>query len=280
MSATMEWENLVLNLRGFMGQFPSPKVILGLSRGFDSTMVAAIAAEAVGGENVLGVALPSMYSEDQYLTESKELAEHLGIQFMSVPIHSAYNTTMDELSLADHQMTAEWSNLQENLQSRLRAVILMALSNGGKGIVLNCSNLSERLLGYYTIGGDDIGSVSPIGNYLKTELWDIARGVNEARGEEVIPEYIINARPTAELAPGQTDEDALGVDYETTDRILSEFLSLPESELGDLSSVVQIIAKNLSIDERTVQSIMGRVYKNSFKRAPMPVIPTATGRAA
>lgn len=286
LDAVQEWRNLVDGLRSFMEPIPSKRVILGLSRGFDSTMVAAIAAEALGGHNVLGVALPSIYSADPFLTESKELAEHLGIRFMSVPISSAYNSAMTELELASPGLTEEWSSIHENMQSRLRAVMLMALSNGGYGMVLNTGNLSERLLGYYTLYGDSIGSVSVIGNYLKTELWDIARGYNEARGTEVVPQYIIDAPPTAELAPGQTDEAELG-NYARVDAILAQYLNIITDDRhrhwrDDPEIVLNYISYHLKDDTITREEIAGvmqRVVSNAFKLYEKPVLPTSFGRA-
>lgn len=286
LNAEQEWRNLVDNLRAFMEPIPSKRVLLGLSRGFDSTMVAAIAAEALGGHNVLGVALPSIYSADPFLTESKELAEHLGIRFMSVPISSAYNSAMTELELASPGLTEEWSSIHENMQSRLRAVMLMALSNGGYGMVLNTGNLSERLLGYYTLYGDSIGAVGVISNYLKTELWEIARGHNKARGTEVIPQYIIDAPPTAELAPDQTDEAELG-EYERVDAILAQYLDIITDDRhsqwqNDEELVLNYISYHLedpSITREEIAKVLQRVSANAFKLYEKPMIPTSFGRA-
>lgn len=272
--ALKTWNQLVVELGIFFDYAPVKKAIVGLSRGFDSTMVAALAAEAIGGENVLGVAMPSVYSADQDLRESRALADHLGIRFESVRITSIYNETLKTLAQTDPVLVENWSVVQENLQARIRANILMALSNAGKGLVLNTGNLSERKVGYFTLYGDSIGSVGVLGNLYKSDLWDIARAKNAAEGREVIPNNIIEAAPTAELAPGQSDEESL-TNYYDLDTILRE---LREVEIilrgGDVVEHVALLGQRLPkhIDTATIVKIVNLVRKNRFKSQSMPYL--------
>ncbi len=205
------WQALVTGLRDYLRKTRQPKVILGLSGGIDSALSAALAVAAVGPENVLGVALPSRYSSDHSLADAEKLARNLGIAYRVVPIdpaHTAFESMIELPGLAG-----------ENVQARIRAVVLMGISNAEGYLLLTTGNKSELAVGYSTIYGDSAGGFAPIKDLFKTDVWRMARYFNQRSGREVIPSESIEKAPSAELRPGQLDQDSLP-DYESLDAVL------------------------------------------------------------
>ena len=205
------WKTLVAGLRDYLAKTGQTKVVLGLSGGIDSALSCALAVEAVGPKNVLGIGLPSRYSSDHSLSDAKQLAENLGIEYRVVPIDPAH--------AALEGMIALDGLAGENVQARIRAVVLMGISNAEGYLLLTTGNKSELAVGYSTIYGDSAGGFAPIKDLLKTDVWRMARYCNERAGLELIPTQSIVKAPSAELRPGQVDQDSLP-DYQTLDAIL------------------------------------------------------------
>jgi NAD+ synthase (glutamine-hydrolysing) len=209
------WRVIGLGLHDYLAKTGQRQVVLGLSGGIDSAVCAAIAADAIGPENVLGVALPSRFSSEHSVADAKALASNLGIQYREIPIEQAHH--------AFEQMVALEGLAGENVQARIRAVTLMAISNAEGQLLLSTGNKSEIAVGYSTIYGDAAGGFAPIKDVFKTDVWRLARWRNESAGREVIPWSSIEKAPSAELRPDQTDQDSLP-DYETLDAILGELI--------------------------------------------------------
>ena len=239
---------LVVGLRDYVGKNHMQRVYLGVSGGIDSTLVAAIACDAIGAENVYGISNPSVYSSQHSRDDAAELARRTGLNLQTVPIApmvDAYEGAIDIDGLA-----------AENLQARVRAVVWMALSNQNEpSIVLACGNKSELAVGYSTIYGDAVGGYAPIKDVLKTQVWQLARWRNEqaeARGETPpIPENTITKEPSAELRPGQKDSDSLP-DYHLLDDILDDYI---ERDAGSAELVAagfepEVVAKVLRLVDR------------------------------
>ena len=230
---------LVIGLRDYLLKTGQKKVVLGLSGGIDSALCAAIAAEAIGPENVLGIGLPSRYSSDHSLLDAKLLASNLGVEYRVVPIEPAHAVFEEMLTLSDLA--------KENLQARLRAVVLMGISNTEGHLLLSTGNKSEVAVGYSTIYGDSAGGFAPIKDVFKTDVWGLASWYNKNKGAEVIPQNSISKAPSAELRPGQVDQDSLP-DYEVLDKILTlmieEVMPLDQiTSLGFQSDLVQRVDK-------------------------------------
>src|SRR5213078_2729383 len=185
------------------------KVLLGLSGGIDSALVTALAAEAVGANNVLAVTMPSPYSSQGSVADSIELSRRLGVECRTKPISDAFHVLRNELELPEPAIDNKGAieRAVENLQSRLRGNILMTISNAENRLLLSAGNKSELALGYCTLYGDTNGGLAVIGNVLKTEVYELARLFN--REYELIPRSIIEKPPSAELAPGQFDQQSL-----------------------------------------------------------------------
>ncbi|HUC86496.1 MAG TPA: NAD+ synthase, partial [Candidatus Acidoferrales bacterium] len=196
---------LSLGVRDYVRKCGFRSVLVGLSGGIDSALVAAIAAEAVGAENVFGVSLPARYSSQGSLTDAEKLARNLGIRYEILPIEPVFQAV--EAQLKTLFAGTRPNEAEENVQSRLRGVTLMALSNKFGGLVLTTGNKSEMAVGYCTLYGDMDGALAPIADVLKTDVYKIARWIN--RDREVIPANSIAKPPSAELRPNQTDQDSL-----------------------------------------------------------------------
>lgn len=210
---------LVVGLRAYVAKNGFRSVLIGLSGGIDSALVAAIACDAVGAQNVYGVAMPSKYSSDHSKGDAAELARRTGLNFRTVPIEPMFDAYMGSLALT--------GLAEENLQSRLRGTMLMALSNQEGQIVLAPGNKSELAVGYSTLYGDSVGAYGPIKDLYKTSVFRLARWRNRAAEERgqlpPIPESSISKPPSAELRPGQVDTDSLP-DYDVLDRILELYV--------------------------------------------------------
>jgi len=252
---------LVLGIKDYARKNNFQKAVLGLSGGIDSALVAALAAEALGAENLLCVMMPSPFSSEGSIKDSEELVRNLGCESRIEPISGAFEVLLNQLHFT--KPTKGGENLAaENMQSRLRGVILMAISNAEGRLLLSTGNKSELAVGYCTLYGDTNGGLAVLGDVLKTEVWGIARNLNEKAGREIIPNKIIDKKPSAELAPNQYDQDSLPP-YELMDPILHEYF---ENKL----SPSEIIAKGN--DAELVYSLLNKVEhpSNEFKRQQLP----------
>jgi NAD+ synthetase len=210
---------LSLGLRDYVHKCGFKSVILGLSGGIDSALVAVLAADALGADKVFGVAMPTRYSSSGSLTDAEALAKNLGIHYEVLSIEPVFNSV--EKQLEKVFAGTKLNEAEENIQSRLRGVTLMALSNKFGALVLTTGNKSEMAVGYCTLYGDMNGALAPIADVLKTDIYKIARWVN--RKKIVIPENSISKPPSAELRPNQKDRDSLP-EYETLDAILDLYV--------------------------------------------------------
>lgn len=234
------------------------KAILGLSGGIDSAVVAALAAEALGPENVMGILMPSQYSTDHSVRDAEELAEHIGMPHATIAIKEVYERYLHAL---DPLFKGQPFNVaEENLQARIRGMLVMAMSNKFGYIALNTSNKSEAAVGYGTLYGDLCGSFSVIGDLYKTEVYQLARYINRER--EIIPEHTITKAPSAELRPDQKDQDSLP-EYAQLDAILKLYI---EEKLSEKAICAQ------GYPEETVRKVIGMLNRNDYKRAQCPPI--------
>ncbi len=252
---------LVLGIRDYAWKNGFTQAVLGLSGGIDSALVATLACEALGSENVLCVMMPSPFSSKSSIEDSKKLIENLGCRARVEPITDAFEVLLKQLHL-DKPARGGENLTAENMQSRLRGVILMAISNAEGRLLLSTGNKSELAVGYCTLYGDTNGGLAVLGDVLKTEVWQIARYINETAGREIIPNNIISKKPSAELAPNQFDQDSLPP-YELMDPILKLYF---ENKL----SPKEIIA--FGHDEKLVYEILNKVESpaNEFKRRQLP----------
>ena len=252
---------LVLGIRDYAGKNGFTKAVIGLSGGIDSTLVAALAAEAIGAENVLCVMMPSPFSSEGSIKDSEELIRNLGCEGRIEPISDAFEVLLKQTGLHKPSKGGE-SLAAENMQSRLRGVLLMAISNSEGRLLLSTGNKSELAVGYCTLYGDTNGGLAVLGDVLKTEVWQIARHINEKAGREIVPNKIIDKKPSAELAPNQFDQDSLPP-YELMDPILRMYFE-------QKASPAEIIASGN--DAELVYGILNKVESpaNEFKRQQLP----------
>ena len=243
---------LILGIRDYFEKMNLKKAILGLSGGIDSAVVAALAAEALGANNVRCLLMPSQFSSDHSVNDARLLAERLGIQYDIVPVQPMYDAYMQ--TLAPYYFGLPFNIAEENLQARVRGTLLMAFSNKFGNILLNTSNKSEMAVGYGTLYGDMCGGISVIGDVYKMEVYDLARYIN--RYKEIIPTNTIEKAPSAELRPDQKDSDSLP-DYGILDKILYQYI---EKRQGPK----EIIA--MGFDEKLVNRVLRLVNINEFKR--------------
>ena len=259
------WNALVVGLRDYVHKNGFKSVVLGLSGGIDSAVCAAIAADALGASKVFGVSLPSKYSSDHSKSDAFDLAERLGLSIRTEAI-------AEIVQVAEEQLKLE-SVAAENLQARVRGLILMALSNAEGHLTLTTGNKTELAVGYSTIYGDSVGGFAPIKDVAKTLVWELARYRNrlaQSNGEvEPIPENSISKPPSAELRPGQVDQDSLP-EYEVLDEILECFLTLHYSS-------EQLVAAGF--DAAVVAKVVGLVERSEWKRRQGAIGPKITGLA-
>lgn len=250
---------LVLGIRDYANKNRFKRAVLGLSGGIDSAVVAALACEAIGAENVLAVMMPSPYSSRSSIDDSVDLARRLGMNVIEHPITNAFEVLLNELDLPRPGGGSK-STATENLQSRLRGNILMSISNAEGRLLLSTGNKSELALGYCTLYGDTNGGLAVIGDVLKTEVYALARYLNRER--EIIPVAIIEKRPSAELAPDQFDDQSLPA-YDVLDPILRMYFE-------QKATPEEII--NAGNDGALVYEILNRVESpaNEFKRRQLP----------
>jgi len=249
---------LVIGVREYFEKIGFTKAVLGLSGGIDSALVSVIAAEALGAENVMNILLPSGFSSDHSVNDALELCKNLGSPHEIINIEDGFQTTLKTLKPQFGDLP--FNVAEENIQARLRAVILMAYSNKFGNILLNTSNKSEAAVGYGTLYGDMAGALSVIGDLYKTEVYELAHYIN--RDKEIIPNHIITKAPSAELRPNQKDSDSLP-DYEILDKILHAYIEqiLAPQEIIDLG-----------YDEALVRRVLKMVNINEYKRFQAPPV--------
>ncbi len=255
---------LVVGLRAYVAKNGFHSVVLGLSGGIDSALVAALACDALGAAHVHAVAMPSRYSSDHSLTDAAELARRTGLSFRTVPIGPMFDAYMESLSLT--------GLAEENLQSRLRGTTLMAVSNQEGHLVLAPGNKSELACGYSTLYGDSVGGYGPIKDVYKSVVYQLARWRNQAaadRGQTPpIPEHTLTKPPSAELRPGQVDTDSLP-DYDVLDRVLELYVDHDRGR-------EEIIAQGF--DEALVTRVLRMVDRAEYKRRQYPPGPKISSK--
>lgn len=252
---------LVLGTRDYVRKCGFRKVVVGLSGGIDSALVATIACDALGPENVEGVSMPGPYSSEGSIRDAKRLAQNLGIELLVLPIGDAFQSYRRILETPFDGLAMDVA--EENLQARIRGNMLMALSNKFGSLVLSTGNKSEMAVGYCTLYGDMAGGLAVISDVPKTMVYELANSVNRSAGEGKwrIPAETIAKAPSAELRPNQTDQDTLPA-YDVLDRILKAYVE-------DMHTPQQI-AKDNGLDLSLVRSVTLRVDQNEYKRKQAP----------
>lgn len=260
------FDALVLGVRDYFFKHGFKKGCLGLSGGIDSAVTAVIAAHALGKENVLGITMPSKYSSKGSIKDSQTLAKHLGIEFLEIPIAEPFSTMIKVLEPYFQKKPQDVT--EENVQARIRGMILMALSNKLGYVVLSTGNKSEMAVGYSTLYGDMCGGLGVLSDVSKTKVYALARWINRER--EVIPLATIEKPPSAELRPNQKDSDTLP-DYAIVDAVLEGFV---EHHLS-----VEEICEKCSLSKKLVQDLVRRIYEAEYKRRQAPPGIRVTRRA-
>lgn len=250
------YKALIMGIRDYFRKNGMTKAVVGLSGGMDSAMVCALAAEALGAENVHGILMPSQYSTDHSVKDAEDLAHNLGVEYDIVPIKPLFDTFRQTMSPVFGDRTEDVT--EENMQSRIRGMIVMAYSNKFGALMLNTSNKSEAAMGYGTLYGDCCGGISVIGDLYKTEVYELAEYINRER--EIIPINTIQKPPSAELRPGQKDTDSLP-EYPVLDAILN--LHLEEQLCFD-----EIVEEGY--DPEVVKMVLRKVKLNEWKRMQCP----------
>jgi len=243
---------LVLGTKDYLQKCGFREVVLGLSGGIDSALTAVIASEALGGDKVLGVAMPSRFSSPGSVADAEAIAKNLGIRYAKIPIEDSFETMVR--SIAPVRGGKQGGLTEENLQSRLRGVILMGISNDSGRLLLTTGNKSEMAVGYCTLYGDMCGALAVIADVPKTMVYRISRWLN--RNGEVIPRDSIEKAPSAELRPNQKDQDSLPP-YEELDRIL-------ESYVVDEGSIQAMVKKG--INQKVAEEIVRKIDLSEYKR--------------
>jgi NAD+ synthase (glutamine-hydrolysing) len=264
------WTALVVATRDYIRKTGFSEALIGLSGGVDSSVVAAIAVDAIGAENVVGVSMPSRYSSEGSKDDARALAASLGIRYITIPIEPAHAAMLG--MMADAFEGTEPGTAEENIQARQRGNVLMSLSNKFGWIVLTTGNKSEMATGYATLYGDMAGGYAVVKDVPKTLLYDLARWRNRKAGCELIPETVLTKPPSAELRPDQLDQDSLPP-YEVLDPIL-------EAYVEDDRTFDEILA--MGFDPPTVRRVIQMVDRNEYKRRQAPpgvkITPRAFGR--
>jgi len=258
-------ERLVAKIRKYFAGAGKTRAVVGLSGGIDSAIVAALAVDALGAEQVHGILMPSAFSTEGSVADSVALAQNLGISYDIVPIGPIYDQAM--ASMAPFFADGQWSVAQENLQARLRGTILMTWSNRFDALLLNTSNKSELFTGYGTLYGDLCGAIMVIADLYKVQVYELSHYENRLHGKDVIPPAILTKAPSAELRPNQKDSDSLPA-YEDLDPVLH---ALCEEEL----TPEEVIARGT--DAALVERIVRLKRGAAFKAMQIPPVLTVGG---
>lgn len=244
-------DRLVAGIKEYMQENGFTNLLVGLSGGIDSAVVCALAASAAGAKNVMGLSMPSKYSSPESEAYARSLAENIGIDFRVVPIKEIYQTYIEVL---DKELASDVDKdievHHQNIQARIRGNILMAFSNRFGSLVLATGNKSEAMMGYCTLYGDTVGGLAPLSDVLKTGVYQLTEYIN--KDKEVIPNEIIQRAPSAELKPGQVDQDSLP-EYDVLDAVLYWHLDegLSAEELSEKGFSREVISQVLSTIKKT-----------------------------
>lgn len=255
------YSHLIIEIKKFFEETNNSTAFIGLSGGIDSAVVACLLAEVIGSENVKAVLLPSHFSSKSSIDDAVELANNLKIEYETIKIAGIFDNIISELSIVNYQLAVNKGKeelMEENLQARIRAVILMAMANKYSALVVNTSNKSEIATGYGTLYGDSIGAISVLGDLYKTQVYELADFINQSK--KIIPQNIIDKEPSAELKFNQKDSDNLP-EYEILDKILFQYIDLKKSK--------DEIKKHLGHNE-IVDITINLVEKNKFKSLQLP----------
>ena len=252
------YQALTLATRDYARKCGFGKALVALSGGVDSTLVAAIAADALGSGNVVGIAMPSRFSSEGSLLDAKALADNLDITLWTLPIEDAFAAYLD--TLAPRFEGTEWGVAEENIQSRIRGNLIMAVSNKFNWLALTTGNKSEMATGYATIYGDMAGGFAVIKDVPKLLVYELCRYRNARGDAPVIPQSVIDKPPSAELRPDQRDADSLPP-YEALDPILKAYV---EDDYG-FDEIV-----DMGFDAETVRGVIAQVDRNEYKRRQSP----------
>ena len=251
------YQALVLGVRDYFGKVGFKKACLGLSGGIDSALVAAIAVEALGSGNVLGITMPSRYSSEGSVEDSRALAKNLNMRYAEIPIEGPFSSYLE---LLEPHFVGKVSDItEENIQARIRGMLLMAFSNKHGYIVLSTGNKSELSMGYCTMYGDMCGGLAVISDVPKMQVYALSNWVNRKR--EVIPQNTIQKPPSAELRPNQKDSDSLP-DYAVLDNIVQAYVEEHSSP--------EAIAKKYGYSLQLVEDIVKKIHFSEYKRRQMP----------
>jgi NAD+ synthase (glutamine-hydrolysing) len=248
---------LVLGIRDYIRKSGFSGVVLGISGGIDSALVAALAAAALGGENVTGILMPSRFSSDHSVTDAEKLAKNLGINARTVPINTLFEEYEKELSPFFSGLP--FNVAEENLQARIRGNLVMAFSNKFGLLALATGNKTEFAMGYTTLYGDMCGALAPIGDLQKKLVYDISRFINEKAGYDLIPENILKKRPSAELRPDQFDP----FDYDLMSPLVDEIIE-------HQATIEELVEKGY--ERELVENVFTAIAKTEFKRWQAPLI--------
>jgi NAD+ synthase (glutamine-hydrolysing) len=252
------YQALVLGTRDYTRKNGFEKVLLGLSGGIDSSVVAAVAVAALGAENVIGITMPTQFNKPETISDAEKLAKNLGIEFLTIPIQSVLKQFDGSL-----KTIRGWQSegiAYENLQARIRGTILMSLSNSTGALVLTTGNKSETAVGYSTLYGDTAGGFAVIKDVPKTKVYELAEHINEMSGREVIPADVLTRPPSAELKPDQKDTDSLP-DYGLLDKILKGYVEEDKSAKELVES---------GLPKEVVLQVLRMVDRNEYKRRQSP----------
>jgi len=260
------YQALVLGCRDYFHKLKFKKAVLGISGGIDSALVACIAVDALGPDNVLCIAMPSRFSSPESLTDAKKLCQNLGCKFKEISIETPFVAYLNLLE--PHFQNKPFDVTEENMQARIRGMILMAFSNKYGSIVLATGNKSELALGYCTLYGDMCGGLAVIGDVTKSQVYALSNWIN--REKEIIPKNSLTKAPSAELRPNQKDQDTLP-DYEIVDNVLNIYL---EEHLSP-----DQIAKKFNYPLNIVKDLIKKIHQNEYKRYQAPPALRVSGRA-
>ena len=266
MDIKQKYEICVSSLKDYVGNAGFTDVVIGLSGGLDSSVVAALCVEAFGAKHVHGVLMPGPYSTDHSISDAQDLAQGLKIDTVQMSICEPYEAFEKVFEASAGKPLSGLAS--ENTQARCRMIFLMALSNANNWLVINTGNKSEAMMGYSTLYGDTCGAFAPIGGLYKTDVFAMAKWMNEQAenngGSQVIPVHIINKPPSAELSAGQEDETSLGIAYKDLDAILI-------AAFEDGKPAKEIAKMGYEMDE--VERVITRANSMAFKRAMEPPCP-------
>jgi len=261
------YEALMLGTRDYVTKNGFTDVVIGLSGGVDSTLVAVIAVDALGADRVHGVSMPSRYSSDHSRSDAAKLASNLGIDYRTIAIEPAHAAVLEMLAPSFEGRDADLT--EENLQSRIRGQLLMALSNKFGWMVLTTGNKSEMAVGYATLYGDTAGGFGVLKDVLKTRVFALCRRRNERAGSELIPDAVIDKPPSAELRPDQRDDQSLPP-YEVLDEVLRRYVELDQTAGAIIRS---------GVDADLVRRVARLVDLAEYKRRQTPPGPRVTAKA-